>query len=215
MQRIIGEDGVPEMQTINTRDAEGKLKSDVSVGRYDVVMDTGPGYDTKREEGAQNLIDLLSIPVLGEIVAKIGPDLVFRSIDHPYMQELADRLSAQTPDGLKKIMEQLPDRAKSILQALANENAQLKQTLQSLQSGLTKAHLDATVKAHDVEQSNQTKRLDTLVKAHTAIAVEEIKAGGKILDTHAKAGHDARAAERMIEAGEQAEKGNGNASSLG
>ena len=37
----------------------------------------------------------------------------------------------------------------------------------------------------------------------------EIRAGGKILDTHAQAGHDERAAERMIEAGEAAERTHG------
>ena len=143
-----------------------------------------------------------------------------RSIDHPYMQELADRLSATTPDGLEKILEGLSSRAKSIVQALSKENDALKQQLEQVQAdlkyGITKAHLAATVKAHDVEESNKTKRADTVawvqqeseeaaLKAHTTLAVEEIRASGKILDTHAKAGHEARAAERMIEAGERAE----------
>jgi hypothetical protein len=216
IQRIIGEDGIPAMETLNAPnpdDPTGRLlKNDISIGRYDVVMDTGPGYDTMREEAAENLIDLLSIQPLAEIIAKVGPDLVFRSIDHPYMQELADRLAAQTPDGLKKIMAELPERARNIVQSLAGENAQLKQKLQELESGLTKAHLEATVKAHGIEEDNKTRRMDTVVKSHTALAVEEIRSGGKILDTHAQAGHDARAAERMIEAGEQAEKGNGSGS---
>jgi hypothetical protein len=217
MQRIIGEDGTPAMTKLNERSDEEpgitKIKNDITVGRYDVVMDTGPGYDTKREEGAQNLIDLLGVQPLAEIIAKVGADLVFRSLDHPYMQELADRLSAQTPEGLQKIMAELPERARNIVQSLSQENAQLKQALQAAQAdakyGITKAHLAAETKAHDTEESNKTKQLDTMVRAHTAIAVEEIRAGGKILDTHAQAGHDARAAERMIEAGEQAEKSDG------
>ena len=224
IQRIIGEDGVPKLSTLNEQDPVTQvIKNNVSVGRYDVVMDTGPGYETRREEGAENLINLLSIAPLAELIAKIGADLVFRSIDHPYMQELADRISAMTPEGLQEVMKDLPARAKAVVQSLANENAQLKQALQAAQSGLTKAHLDATVKAHDVEESNKTKRLDTITKAdtalkveamraHAALAKEEIAAGGKILDTHVQAGHDARAAERMIEAGEHAERTNGNGS---
>ena len=219
VQRIIGEDGIPDMKTLNEAVEEEPgiitIKNDMSVGRYDVVMDTGPGYETRREEGAENLINLLQIEALAEIIAKTAPDLVFRSIDHPYMQEIADRLMANNPEGLKKIMAGLSNRARSLVQALANENQQLKQALaqaqQDLKLGLTKAHLDATVKAHDVEESNKTKRLDTMVRSHTALAVEEIKAGGKILDTHVQAGHDARAAERMIEAGETAESSNGKA----
>ena len=72
MQRIIGEDGVPSMVGINQFDASiGRVKNDLTVGRYDVVMDTGPGYETKRIEGAEAMIDLLKTP-LAEPIAKSG-----------------------------------------------------------------------------------------------------------------------------------------------
>jgi hypothetical protein len=217
MQRIIGEDSTPTMVKLNEKTQEQgadgqaieRVKNDLSVGRYDVVMDTGPGYETKREEGAENLIDLLKVGPLAEVIAKQGADLVFRSIDHPYMQELADRLMAANPEGLQKVMEGLSSRARSIVQSLANQVQSLQQQLQAAQqdakAGITKAHLAATVKAHDTQESNLTKRLDTETRAHTALAVEEIRAGGKILDTHAQAGHDAAAAERMVQAGLSAE----------
>jgi hypothetical protein len=193
MQRVIGEDSTPQMVALNQADdgAEGKIKNDLSVGRYDVVMDTGPGYETKREEGAENLIELIKIPPLAEIIAKTAPDLVFRSIDHPYMQELADRLMAANPEGLKKIMEGLSSRAKSIVQSLANENQALKQQLQQAQVeikyGLQKAHMGAVVKAHDTE-----------VRADTAIKVKELEVTGKIIDSRAERDHDARQFEKQI-----------------
>lgn len=212
MQRIIGEDGTPELVKINEPVEEGGVKTvkkDLSVGRYDVVMDTGPGYETKREEGADNLLSLLSIPALAEMIAKQGPDLVFRSIDHPYMQELADRLMAQTPEGLKKIMAGLPSRARSLVQSLSAQIQQLQQALQAAQTdlkqGLTKAHLAATVKAHDTETNADTKRLDTAVKAHTALAVEEIKAGASLMNTHVEAKHHEAAVDRMIHDADKAE----------
>jgi hypothetical protein len=221
VQRIIGEDSTPSMVTLNQKTQEPgpdgqaieRIKNDLSVGRYDVVMDTGPGYETKREEGAENLIDLLQVGPLAEIIAKTGPDLVFRSIDHPYMQELADRLMASNPEGLQKIMEGLSSRARSIVQALSNQvqalTQQNQQLQQDLKAGITKAHLMAATKAHDTEVSARTKIHDTEVRAATALHVEEIRAGGKILDTHAQAGHDAAAAQRMIEAGVNAENRSG------
>jgi hypothetical protein len=217
MQRIIGEDSTPTMVKLNEKTQEQgadgqaieRIKNDLSVGRYDVVMDTGPGYETKREEGAENLVDLLKVGPLAEVIAKQGADLVFRSIDHPYMQELADRLMAANPEGLQKIMEGLSSRARSIVQSLANQVQSLQQQLQAAQqdakAGITKAHLAATVKAHDTNVMAQAKIHDTETRAHTALAVEEIRAGGKILDTHAQAGHDAAAAERMVQAGLSAE----------
>lgn len=188
IQRIIGEDSTPTMATLNAKeqgdDGTERVKNDMSVGRYDVTMDTGPGYETKREEGAANLIEMLKIMPLAEIIAKQAPDLVFRSIDHPYMQELADRLMASNPEGLKKVMEGLSSRAKSIVQALANENAGLKQQLQAagveLKQQMAKAQLTAATKVHD-----------TQTKAETAVKVEEIRAAGKIIDARADRDHSA------------------------
>jgi hypothetical protein len=196
-QRIIGEDSTPQMVTLNQQEtgedgAFSRIKNDLSVGKYDVVMDTGPGYDTKREEGADNMIELLKIPALAEIIAKTAPDLVFRSIDHPYMQELADRLMAANPEGLKKIMDGMSSRAKSVIQSLANENAAIKQQLQAaqveLKQGLQKAHMAAVVKAHDTE-----------TRADTAIKVEEIRAAGKIIDSRADRDHSAQMLANQLE----------------
>lgn len=229
IQRIIGEDGTPEMIKINEpveEDGASRVKNDVSVGRFDVVMDTGAGYETKREEGAENLLSLLQVEALAEIIAKTGPDLVFRSIDHPYMQELADRLSANTPEGLKKIMSGLSSRARSLVQSLSNENAQLKQALQAAQQeikfGIQKAHLAATVKAHDVEETNKTRRHDTEVKADTAIKVEhlrghvkladtEIRVAGDLMGKHQDAGYEATARRELEESAVNDEKTNGAA----
>lgn len=212
MQRIIGEDSTPQLVPINQKQqgeqgSIAKIKNDLSIGKYDVVMDTGPGYETRREEGAENLINMLRIMPLAEIIAKTGPDLVFRSIDHPYMQELADRLMAANPEGLKKIMEGLSSRAKSIVQALANENAQLTQKLQALEqenkAHFAKAHLDAATKVHD-----------TNTKRQTALEVEEIRAGGKIIDARAARGHEADMLERELLVGAReaaADRANTNA----
>ena len=193
MQRIIGEDSTPQMVKLNEKVTEQgddgsaieRIKNDLSVGKYDVVMDTGPGYETKREEGAENMIELVKIPPLAELIAKTGADLVFRAIDHPYMQELADRLMAQNPEGLQKVMEGLSSRAKAVVQFLANENEQLKQALQAAQveikQGIQKEQISAATKIHD-----------TNTKAETAIRVKEIEMGGKLLDSRADRDHSAK-----------------------
>lgn len=201
IQRIIGDDSVAKMVKLNESVTEGegdaaiqRIKNDVSVGEYDVVMDTGPGYETKREEGAEALMELVATPTMGPKIAQVGADLVVRSLDHPYMQELADRFAAMTPDGLKKVMESLPDRAKSIVQSLANENAQLKQALQAAQSGITKEHMKSVTKVHDTE-----------VRADTSIKVAEIKAGAQLLNTRAEAEHERAAAREMLDNAQRAE----------
>jgi hypothetical protein len=214
IQRIIGEDGTPEMVEMNKKSTDSgvqKIKNDLTVGRYDVVMDTGPGYETKREEGAENLISLLKIGPLAELVAQHGADLVFRSIDHPYMQELADRIVALTPEGLQKVMDQLPERARAVVRALSAQIDALKKQLETTQAdlkhGITKAHLKAETDAHDTEETNKTRRIDTQIKSHTAISVAEIQAGASLLNTHTEAKYHEREAERMIEQAALTEKG--------
>jgi Phage P22-like portal protein len=195
IQRIIGEDGTPDLMKLNepvidpNTKAITEIKNDISVGEYDIVMDTGPGYETKREEGSETLISLLGVQPLAALVAQVGADLVFRSLDHPYMQELADRITAQTPEGLKKLMEEMPAQAKSVIQALANENGKLKQALQAAQSGITKAHIGAVTKAHDTE-----------TRAATQKQIEELRAGMQVFIEGMKHGHETQMAERDAQA---------------
>lgn len=218
IQRIIGEDSTPEMVKLNHQTQEpgddgnpvAKVKNDLSVGTYDVVMDTGPGYETKREEGAENLIDLMKVPALAEIIAKIAPDLVFRSIDHPYMEEVADRLMATTEDGVEKILDGLSSRAKNIVQALQKELQAVKQQNEQLETdlknGTVKAHLAAVTKAHDTEVKARVSIHDVDSRDRTKVDVAEIQAASKILDTRVAANSASDQAERQfLHDGEQAE----------
>jgi len=203
MQRIIGEDGVPEMAAINTKDpATNKVKNDLKVGRYDVVMDTGPGYETKRLEQAEMTVDMLRIAPLAEVSVKNGADLIYRYFG---MDEMADRLVSTNPTGFKKTLEQLPKEARSVVQSLYNQLQAAQQTIQHQALDLkyrgsikqmeeteeTKRELmRGHVKAHDTDTMAQTRQLDTHVKAQTSIGVAEINAAGKLMDTQVDKGHE-------------------------
>lgn len=211
-RRAIGDDGTPKMLQVNKpmeQDGVTRILNDMSVGDFDIVMNDGPGYETRREEGADALLQLLQSAPLAQLIAQHGADLVFRSIDHPYMQELADRLQALTPQGMEKVMEQLPERARSFIRALAQQLQQVQQALQQAQLEnkyhLASKQLDAQVKSHDTAVNAETRRIDTQVKARTALAVEEIKAGASLLNTHVEAEHHQREAERMIQQAHTAE----------
>lgn len=58
--RLLNEEGAEGWARINQQDPiSGKKINDLSVGRYDVVVDVGPGYTTKRLEAADGMIQLL------------------------------------------------------------------------------------------------------------------------------------------------------------
>jgi hypothetical protein len=81
------------MITINERTAVGEVLNDVTVGRYDVVMETGPGYNSKRQEAVDAMMPLLAKPKLFQVAG----DLVFRNMDFPGADIIADRLAALNP----------------------------------------------------------------------------------------------------------------------
>jgi hypothetical protein len=44
VMRIIGDDGQPDLVTVNQMAATGEILNNITVGQYDVIMDAGPGY---------------------------------------------------------------------------------------------------------------------------------------------------------------------------
>ena len=217
-QRIIGDDGLPQMVELNQQQKDPEtgaitVKNDMSVGEYDVVMDTGPGYDPKRQEGAVAMVGLMGTP-MGEVITKAAPDVVMRAMDFPYADEIADRLLPTNPAGLQKAMQELPKQAQAIVSALQQQLQKTTQELQHAQLELKyktatelgwmhvereKAHLQAETKTRDTHTMAQVKVHDTLLRGDTARDVAEIQAGATLLNSHVEAEHNKAAADRMIE----------------
>ena len=154
VMRIIGDDGKPELLTINQRDSVGRVLNDISVGQYDVVMETGPGYNSKRQEAVDNMLPLLS--AAPELMGVAG-DLVFRNMDWPGADIIADRLAAANP------MAQIDDKSKvppQVQMQLAMSQKQIQELTQALQAKdlLLKNRMDV----EQLRQESETKR--TLMK---------------------------------------------------
>lgn len=198
--RIIGEDGKADSTTINEkqRDESGaiqKVLNDLSVGRYDVVMDVGPGYQTKRQEGSEAMMQLVKgFPQ----IAEVGGDIIVRGMDFPGAQQLADRLAASNP--IAQMEEKLPDdiapEVKALLMHTQTQLQQAQQQLQELQQekaakvfgetarsqGETerlrmkedgqdrRAHVSAITKVHDTETRSDRIRDDVQLKAYVELA---------------------------------------------
>jgi hypothetical protein len=228
MQRIIGEDGVPSMVGINQpkRGSDGailEIANDMSVGQYDVVMDTGPGYETKRQEGQEAVIDLLKTP-LAEPIVKTGADLIVRNMDFAGADDLADRLMPMNPQGMQKALEGLPKEAQGIVNGLMTQLQQAQQVIQQQALELKyKGGIEQLKQSGEDRRERErttAKILDTekwvaadITKAHIDATadrdVAEIQAAGKILDSHVKGAHDRASAREMVRKGENVEKANG------
>ncbi|CAB4127883.1 Phage P22-like portal protein [uncultured Caudovirales phage] len=211
VMRIIGDDGKPEILSINQygQDEEGiyKILNDVTVGEYDVVMDTGPGYNSKRQEAVDSMMAILSAdPTL---MQQAG-DLIFRNMDFPGAETIADRLAVNNP------LAQIDDKSKvppQVQMQLKQQEAQLQQAQQVIQKlqqviqdrtdteqvkqdAETKRELmRQTAKAHDIELRNQerlhatdiraeTQEKDTKLKTDVQLEIEQMKGQFAILLAH-------------------------------
>jgi hypothetical protein len=213
IQRIIREDGKAEMVKLNEQQKDPmtqavlNIKNNLQVGRYDVVIDAGPGYQTKREEGADAMIGILGTP-LGEEIAKTSGDLVLRAQDFPYAEEIADRLMALNPTAIEKTVEGMPKQAQTIIGALQKQMQVQQQTIQELQAELKyKVSVEQGWMHVEREKSQlnaETKVHDTQIRAHTARDVAEITSAAKLLNTEQEARHNREAAQRLLQAGEKA-----------
>ena len=100
--RIIGEDGETDMVKIDPSqqepvkkivDQQGNVIDKIynpSVGKYDVVVTTGPGYATKRQEALEAMAQLLQgNPQLWQVAG----DLFVKNMDWPGAQEMAKRFA--------------------------------------------------------------------------------------------------------------------------
>jgi len=195
--RIIGDDGKPEILTINQygQDEEGitKILNDVTVGEYDVVMDTGPGYNSKRQEAVESMMALFAADP--SLIQQAG-DLLVRNMDFPGAETIADRLAVNNPLAKVDDKSKVPPRVQMQLQQLQAQNQQSQQAIQQLQMVIqqrqdiegvkqdaeTKRKLmDVTAKAHDSEMREQNKARDTDIDNDTKIQIEELKAQVAIL----------------------------------
>jgi hypothetical protein len=169
VMRIIGSDGQPDMTTINEQSEIGEVLNDVTVGEYDVVMDTGPGFQSRRQQAVESMMPLLT----GNAeLFNIAGDLVFRNMDFPGADVIADRLAAMNP------MAQIDEKSDIPPQAQM-ELAQSKQIIQQLQQQLQAAGLEINNRAQvaQIKEEGATRRklMEVTAKAHNTETMAEVK----------------------------------------
>ena len=153
--RIIGNDDKHKLMTINGEgnpdetgieaDLEGIAPIyDVTTGKYDITVASGPSYQTKRQENLSMLFDLAG---KDPQLMGIAGDLIVSQIDSPMSEQLTRRLEKALPPGLlDDSNEKLPP---SVIQRLQQDQQMIQQLTEALQK--------ETALADKVQQSENTK----------------------------------------------------------
>ena len=215
--RIIGADGKGELVTLNQPgvDDQGveKVLNDVTVGQYDVVMETGPGYASKRQEAFDSMVQMLSVdPTLMQTAG----DLIFRNSDFPGADIIADRLAAANPMAQIDEKSPVPPQAQMQLAQSQQTIQQLQQQIQAMQMDiqygasvaeqkdkamLQKAQIDAEVRREDSKMRTSTQAHDTVIKTETQKEIEQMKAQLALLLARMDMRNERAALDEAIERG--------------
>lgn len=139
--RVIGDDGKEKSVQINQpgpkMDEKGKpvvdeqgqaimALHDLTAGKYDLTVEAGPSFTTRREEAAAQMTEM--IRALPQAAAILGGPLV-KSMDWPGAQEIAEKLEALDPTNKPQIPPELQKQiqeGQARLAELEAENQMLK-----------------------------------------------------------------------------------------
>lgn len=118
---------------------------DVTVGKYDVAVQSGPSFTTRREEAAAQMTEMIRAhPAIAPLIG----DLLAKNLDWPHADEIGRRLAAMLPP---QVQGQNPQ-----VQQLQQAVQQLQQKLVELQTDHTQKGRELDIKAYEAE----TKRIE-------------------------------------------------------
>jgi len=147
--RVLGADGTAQAVAVNQPASQGgqlaKVEKiyDLTVGKYDLTVESGPSFTTRREEAANQMIELIraypqAAPLIGDLLAK--------NLDWPGADEIAARLSSMLPAQAKPAS---PDA--QALQAAQAQLAQLGQALKAAQAEIAGLKQDQATAARRLQ----------------------------------------------------------------
>ena len=150
---------------------------DFNVGKYDVVVKTGPSFATRREESATQMVELIrAYPPAAPIIG----DLLVENLDWPGASEASKRLKRMLPpqlqdgqdgrpQGLPPEIQQQIAQGTELIQKLQQENQQLKMQSAGDQT-------DAQVKMQELQLKAQEMQMrSTEAQREYEIKVAELR----------------------------------------
>jgi hypothetical protein len=140
---------------------------DLTVGKYDVTVQMGPSFQTRRQEAFSDLIDLVKgFPQ----IMQVAGDVIMANWDAPFAQELAKRLKLMLPPAIQQA-EALQDGTRAPIDpsVVAQQQAVIQQLTAQLQA------LAQVIRQKKLEADSKEKV--ALTNAIAGIIEAQIKAG--------------------------------------
>jgi hypothetical protein len=142
--RVMGIDGEASHATLDPNHEQAYSEIGVgdiqkifnpTIGTYDVVIDTGPSYMTKRIEGSAQMAQIAQG---NPEIMQVAGDLIFKSMDVPYADEIAERMKKMLPPQLQDEQGQqdVPPEVQNAMKMASEHIQQQDQVIHGMQQEL-------------------------------------------------------------------------------
>lgn len=186
--RVLGEDGQEKMEQINAlvMTEQGPLPvNDMTVGKYDVRVQVGPSFSSRREEAREGMFEFLrAMPNAAPIIA----DLMAKMQDWPEADRVAERLRKTLPPGVAEDTEEemTPEQMQAKQAQMQQAQMQAQQQEEAMQIAKAKAIAEAEEAKADalkaqaeaekaqIEVAAMKGEIKALVEANVAQAVATV-----------------------------------------
>jgi hypothetical protein len=182
--RIIGEDGQTDrvvidpqqeapFQEIEQDDAIVKIYNP-SIGKYDVTVIVGPGFNSRRQEALEAMSMLVqSNPQLWQVIG----DLLVKNMDWPGAAEMSDRIKRTIPPEIVGNGDDNPElnQAMKVIEQLKQEGMQMRSIIDNIHKSIEyqKAENDK-LKAESTAYNAETDRMKALQPGMTPDQVQAL-----------------------------------------
>lgn len=164
---------------------------DISVGKYDVTVSTGPSFGTQREETREALIEIMrQVP---DAAAYLG-DVLLNHMDFVGADKVAKRLAKLLPSEIQEMEKE------EFAEADNPEAAQLQQELEQLKQEMQQREQQVMQEVQKIQQENESLKLDKQIEmqkmqSDSAVKLKELQL--KEVELTAKVGLPEREQQRQ------------------
>jgi len=195
--RVLGLDGKQESAVIDPSMQEPYAEQQINdediqkifnpqIGTYDVVIDTGPSFQTQRQEAFAALTDLAG---RSPALMQVAGDIIMRAADFPMAEDLAKRLEKTLPPNLQEQkggqqqqLQQAAQQAQQMqqqLQMMTQQLQEMQQKVQVAESGQAKAQMEIEAKMQmaqlEAQIAQQKIQMEIEAKERQAMLDAELK----------------------------------------
>lgn len=181
--RVLGESGkvpqnikIGQSQNADPMEGEGEQGEgfnlsrvyDLSLGKYDLVVDSGPSYTTKRLEAATQMTEMIrAFPQL----MSVAGDILASNLDWPGATELAERMKLLLPPQLQEKNPELMQ----MQQQMQQMQQQAMAAVTELQKQIEQLKVDKEIEFKKLEIDAYSKETDRLKTMQTGMQPEQVQ----------------------------------------